>query len=217
MHELNNPLNNSAIALEMALEIHGTSIDPDLNDLLTDAQNGVLRAKNITLDLKTFAYQPPGEISRTFFRFEDALNSSLRLTGFELKGVIIEKELALETLVCGDLPGVIALLINLLSNAALALGNACRTPSSIRIKAWPEVDSNGRSLLNITIRDTGAGISPDNLKLIFDPFFTTRDVGQGLGLGLSIGYAVAMAHGGPLTATSSLGEWTEFAFSLPAE
>jgi two-component system sensor histidine kinase PhcS len=50
---------------------------------------------------------------------------------------------------------------------------------------------------------------------VFEPFFTTREVGQGLGLGLSISYAVVERHGGTLFAESTLGEWTAFNFDLP--
>ncbi|MCY1229565.1 Sensor kinase CckA [compost metagenome] len=50
---------------------------------------------------------------------------------------------------------------------------------------------------------------------MFEPFFTTREVGQGLGLGLSISYAVVERHGGQLYAESELGQWTAFSFDLP--
>jgi two-component system sensor histidine kinase PhcS len=69
--------------------------------------------------------------------------------------------------------------------------------------------------LYIRVKDNGPGIAPENLSRVFEPFFTTREVGQGLGLGLSISYGVIERHGGTLSAESVLGEWTKMKFDLP--
>ena len=49
---------------------------------------------------------------------------------------------------------------------------------------------------------------------MFEPFFTTREVGQGLGLGLSVSYAIVQRHGGLLSVASEEGAWTEFSMDL---
>ncbi|MNW15700.1 Sensor protein SrrB [compost metagenome] len=69
--------------------------------------------------------------------------------------------------------------------------------------------------LHVNVRDNGPGIAPEHLARVFEPFFTTREVGQGLGLGLSISYAVIERHGGVLYAESELGQWAAFSFDLP--
>jgi two-component system sensor histidine kinase PhcS len=69
--------------------------------------------------------------------------------------------------------------------------------------------------LRVTVRDNGPGIAPEHLGRVFEPFFTTREVGQGLGLGLSISYGVIQRHGGALVADSAVGAWTRFSFDLP--
>ncbi len=66
------------------------------------------------------------------------------------------------------------------------------------------------------MRDNGAGIRPEVLPRIFEPFFTTRDVGQGMGLGLSICHTIIANHGGTISASSVVGEWTEIRFDLPS-
>jgi two-component system NtrC family sensor kinase len=69
--------------------------------------------------------------------------------------------------------------------------------------------------IEISIRDTGHGISEENLTRIFDPFFTTKGVGKGTGLGLSVSHGTIEAHGGTITVDSVEGEGTEFRIYLP--
>ena len=50
---------------------------------------------------------------------------------------------------------------------------------------------------------------------IFDPFFTTRDVGEGVGLGLSICYKIIERHGGHVDVRTEFGKFCEFELSFP--
>lgn len=102
------------------------------------------------------------------------------------------------------------MLINLLSNAVLALRKVDRENPAIHVSAVWEQER-----LRVSVRDNGGGIESANLSRVFEPFFTTREVGQGLGLGLSISYSVIKRHGSVLTAESVLGEWTQMIFDLP--
>ena len=210
LHEVNNPVNYSLMALNMALREPEAERNPMLKESLTDAKEGMQRVQSIVTDLKTFAYQKPGEDHSTrIYLLEKAVQSALRLTGYELKGVEVTLNLPQDTHVLGDEPAIIGVLINLFSNAALALGTAKPAQPRIDIKAHPE---NGR--LHVQVRDNGAGIKRENLNRVFEPFFTTRDVGQGLGLGLSMSYSIIQRHGGTLTVDSREGLWTEFSFDL---
>ncbi len=71
------------------------------------------------------------------------------------------------------------------------------------------------SHIQLTVRDTGAGIDPDILPRIFDPFFTTKDVGQGTGMGLAIVHGIIMSHQGAITIESTPGEGSAFTIYLP--
>ena len=209
LHEVNNPVNYSLMAINMALMDPATGKSADLKESLTDAREGMQRIQSIVSDLKTFAYQKPGVDSQRVFLLEKAIQSALRLTSFELKGVKIELALPQDTHVLGDEPAIIGVLINLLSNAAQALAGAGREQPTISFRAEHR---DGRICLRV--RDNGCGIAPENIGRVLEPFFTTRDVGAGLGLGLSVSYGIIQRHGGLLSVTSEAGAWTEFSFDL---
>ena len=67
----------------------------------------------------------------------------------------------------------------------------------------------------VEVKDTGIGISPDNMTKIFDPFFTTKDVGRGTGLGLAVCYGILSDHGGRLDVRSNVAVGTTFTITLP--
>jgi two-component system sensor histidine kinase ResE len=73
----------------------------------------------------------------------------------------------------------------------------------------------------ITVADTGAGISPEQLPHIFDKFFQADNQAQaatkGTGLGLAIAKEIVEAHGGHITVESKVGEGTTFVVILPVE
>ncbi len=210
LHELNNPVNYSLMAINMGLTSPAMDKDAELKESLVDAREGMQRIQNIVSDLKTFAYQKPGENSQRLFLLENAVRSALRLAGHELKGVEVKVDMPQDTHVVGDEPAIIGVLINLFSNAAHAVQAAKREAPKIEVRS---VHCNQR--LCVSVRDNGNGITEENRARVFEPFFTTRDVGAGLGLGLSVSYAIVQRHGGTLAVDSEAGAWTEFTFDLP--
>jgi len=211
LHEVNNPVNYCLMAMNIALEDPVARTSASLNECLVDAKEGMQRVQHIVSDLKTFAYRT-SETSAdgTVFLFEKVVDSAIRLVWHESKGVSITRDMPSDTLVRGDEAAIIGVLINLIGNAALAMRAANRTEPAIHLSAAWEDDR-----LRVTVRDNGPGIPPENLARVFEPFFTTREIGQGLGLGLSISYSVIEQHGGTLVAESAVGEWTKMVFDLP--
>lgn len=69
--------------------------------------------------------------------------------------------------------------------------------------------------VQITISDTGTGISPELRNRIFDPFFTTKPIGKGTGLGLAAVYGTVKAHGGTIDFDSCPDCGTTFRIDLP--
>lgn len=211
LHEVNNPVNFCMMAIDVAMEEPAAKGSEVLKECLVDAKQGMQRVQYIVSDLKTFAYRKSGsEHESAQFLFERALESSVRLVGHEIKGVKVQRHLQPDTLVRGDEAAIIGVLINLLSNAALAMRKGATAAPTIDVYAEARGDR-----LKITVRDNGPGIASENIGRVFEPFFTTREVGQGLGLGLSICYSVIQRHGGLLAVESVPGQWTQFTFDLP--
>jgi signal transduction histidine kinase len=73
------------------------------------------------------------------------------------------------------------------------------------------------NVVEIKVKDTGCGISKQDLPHIFEPFFTTKTEGKGLGLGLSTVFGIIDRHKGTIHVESELGKGTAFAIKLPLE
>jgi len=101
--------------------------------------------------------------------------------------------------------------MNMLVNAQHAIGDGGR----ISVKTRDRRQDDKNDMVEISITDTGCGISEENLQRIFDPFFTTKGVGKGTGLGLSVSHGTIVAHGGMIEVSSEVGVGTEFRISLP--
>jgi GAF domain-containing protein/CheY-like chemotaxis protein len=68
--------------------------------------------------------------------------------------------------------------------------------------------------VEITVRDSGVGMTPEVRDRVFDPFFTTKGP-QGTGLGLSMSYGIISRHGGSIAVESEVGQGSTFRLSLP--
>ncbi len=127
-----------------------------------------------------------------------------------------QRDLALDGQVDEALPDVLMdarqlqrVLVNLIQNAIR------HTPSggTVCIQAWPEGET-----VRVEVSDSGEGIAPQDLPRVFEPFFQgdpARSKPGGSGLGLSIVKALIEAHGGQVWVTSTPGEGSTFAFTVP--
>lgn len=77
-------------------------------------------------------------------------------------------------------------------------------------------DARVGRFIRVTVADTGAGISRENLERLFEPFFTTKEFGQGTGLGLATVHGILKLHGGWVEVESEVGRGTVFRCYWPA-
>ena len=209
LHEINNPLNFSLTAMQVAMRDPVMKNNEDIQETFSDIVDGMNRIKEIISDLHTFSHPSNIDNQKPFF-FSEALESALRFTAHEHGGILIKRELAGNDQVLGEQNHIIQVLINLLNNAVRAIENGTGdNKGEITISSEGK---NGR--LIISVKDNGAGMNEDTMSRIFDPFFTTRDVGKGMGLGLSICHNIIKSHGGALEVTSSPGQGAKFTFDL---
>lgn len=98
---------------------------------------------------------------------------------------------------------------------SILLSNALRyTPKGGSVSIRSRLEGGEPEKMNITVHDTGAGISPQDLPHIFDRFYKGSD-SQGSGLGLAIAKSLIEAHGGEISIQSELGQGTTITFTLP--
>jgi signal transduction histidine kinase len=109
-----------------------------------------------------------------------------------------------------DKDKIIAVLVNVLGNAAKYTFNGGRVSLKVKIE-------EGR--LRAAVEDTGVGIAPEEIPKVFDKFFRSDDprvqAEVGTGLGLSLAREVVRMHGGEITVESELDHGSTFTVSLP--
>jgi signal transduction histidine kinase len=141
----------------------------------------------------------------------DLAEDALRLQGGSLArhAVTVVREFGPVPILPLDRGRVLQILVNLVSNAKNAM-SAVAGPHQLTLR----IELVGNSLLRISVRDAGEGITPENLTRIFAHGFTTREAGHGFGLHSSA--LAARQMGGTLTAASEgAGKGATFTLELP--
>jgi two-component system sensor histidine kinase PhcS len=214
IHEINNPLNFAATGLYV-LRNQGERLakesPSEFSEVVQDINEGVERVKNIISDLRSFSH--PDSDHRDVVKVAEAVTASLRFLGSEWKDKVrIEQEVPTDLACRANKNKLMQVFVNLIQNAIDALDGKSSESGQplIRITGQQE---NGKIILRV--RDNGEGIEPQNIAKIFDPFFTTRDIGEGMGMGLSICYRIIQEHQGSITVNSERGKFCEFTIELP--
>ncbi|RLA33879.1 MAG: hypothetical protein DRR03_07180, partial [Gammaproteobacteria bacterium] len=163
------------------------------------------RMAQIITQLKAFARKSSGQAVTV--SLPAAIDGALTLLRIDSDQVV--RDLPPEELfVLADMVRLEQVLVNLIGNAQQAL-EGCPNP---RIELHAEATDEA---VTLTVRDTGPGITPEHLDQVFDPFFSTKEVGQGLGLGLSISYRIIDGFGGSLRAANHADGGALFTVRLP--
>lgn len=178
--------------------------------VLREAEDGVLRIRDIARDLKTYARGDDEDSSLVDVR--EAADSALRMAAAEIRSrARVIREFAEVPPIRAGRSRVGQVLLNLILNAAHAIGEGKPDANEILVRIGAEAGN-----VSIEIRDTGCGIPPDHLDRLFTPFFTTKPASKGTGLGLSISRRIVRSLGGDIYVQSVPGRGTTMTVVIPA-
>jgi len=177
-------------------------------DDMTEAATAIAK---IVRDLRLFARTDDDETAELVNACE-LIDNVLRLLGRDVfRHGLIERDYAPDLPLLVIPPNrVTQVLMNVLINAAHAIGEVARPVHRVRIGVRADED-----FVAIAISDTGPGIPAETLERIFDPFFTTKRRDLGTGLGLSISRSILRKIGGDMAVESVFGEGASFISFLP--
>ncbi|SCW60020.1 MULTISPECIES: ATP-binding protein [unclassified Pseudomonas] len=193
-HEINQPLTAQRMQLAtLRLLLDHGRVD-DAYKALKPVDDMLTRMAALTGHLKTFARKSPSGL-RERLDLAAVVDQALQLLDTRLRDEQISTVLHLTrpAWVRGDAIRLEQVLINLLRNALDAMAEQPIKRLEVRLEA-------DEQLWRLTVSDSGSGIAEEHLAQVFDPFFTTKAVGDGLGLGLAVSFAIIHESGGRLTA-----------------
>ncbi len=127
---------------------------------------------------------------------------------------------AADDTVMGDATQIQQVIMNLCKNAAdalpsqsgvveISLTNTCLTETADH----PEIKAG--EYVQLLVKDSGRGMTPEVMTHIFEPFYTTKEVGKGVGMGLPVIHGIVRDHGGTITVESEPGKGSRFTVFFP--
>lgn len=209
-HEINQPLTAQRMQLAtLRLLLDHGRVD-DAYKALKPVDDMLTRMAALTGHLKTFARKSPSGL-RERLDLAAVVDQALQLLDTRLRDEQVSTVLHLTrpAWVRGDAIRLEQVLINLLRNALDAMADQPLKRLEVRLEA-------DEQLWRLTVSDSGTGIAEEHLGQVFDPFFTTKAVGDGLGLGLAVSFAIIHESGGRLTADNHEGG-AVFCVTLPID
>jgi len=210
-YEVNNPL--TGVLGYTGLLLKADDIPADKKDHLRTIERETLRAREVLKNLLDFSRRKPPRMVRADIAgiVEDTLTlirGQARVANVEIRTDCGRSLPSVEV----DPDEMRQVFVNLINNAFFAMPSG----GTLTLRCSAEQEGSGRSLVVVTMQDTGRGIPEEHLDKIFDPFFTTRIEDEGTGLGLSISYMIVQNHGGRIEVESTPGTGATFRVILPA-
>lgn len=208
-HEINNPLAGVLLCTRLLTKrLTANNISKEfVLDYLSKMETELIRSTGLVRNLLDFARQSPPDLKE--INPNDIVSRVLELAApmADVQNIQVIKELApfLPKLMA-DFNQLQQVFTNLIMNAIQAM------PEGGKLYLRTSVDDDQ---IKIEIRDTGCGISPENMRKLFTPFFTTKHEVKGVGLSLAVSYGIVQRHHGRIEAQSKEGEGTTFTIYLP--
>jgi PAS domain S-box-containing protein len=219
-HEINGPLafvlTNLSILAKEVPGLLSPEVDlrrrsrADIEHLLSDAQEGAIRVRDVVRDLRLLS----GPVDESGARCDlgAVLSSCARMAWPEIEGrARLVTDIHDVMPVRGSATRLSQVFSNLIANAIHAIAPGRPNENEIRLTAR----RRDADTVLVEVADTGVGMAPELLARIFEPFFTTKAAGVGTGLGLAICQSVVAAVGGAITVESEVGRGTRCSVVLP--
>jgi two-component system sensor kinase FixL len=217
-HEINQPLSavsSYAQACKNLLQRENSLADAfqkqKLTDTLEKISNQALRAGEVIRRLREFVKKRNTE--REYINFNDLIQDTIDLAKVDTRlldhGIQLDLCSAPTPCLLIDQVQLQQVLFNLIRNAIDAMEDQPSAPVVIQSKWINE------QYLEVSICDTGYGITEENRARLFHPFFTTKT--SGMGMGLPICQSIIQSHGGELKHSAGSPQGSIFSFTLPAK
>ncbi len=203
-HEIGNPL----AAISTILQRIGSDVPPKLREKYKTMTQQVERISKIVDEMRQFAR--PASTNERRVNINEALRTSAQICRYDPRAKRVKIDARLDS----DVPAVRGnadrwqqVFLNLIFNALEAMpGGGDLLIVSRHL--------NGRVML--LFRDTGVGMTSEQIRNLFHPFYSARQSGRGFGLGLSVCQGIVNSYGGTIEVESERGRGTEFHIIIPA-
>ena len=212
-HQIGTPLNSISGYIQLMLQ--DGNLQPKDQDRLKIIESQLDRLADSVKNLLSFTRQPKPQLKP--LDVNGVLEELIHLS----EPWLLARNVRLSTFLSQDLPLISGdpmhlqtLFLNLITNALDAMPNGGLL--TIKTQQIPsQLHSENGRWVEISITDTGVGITEESKKRIFDPFFTTKRVGEGTGLGLAICENIIKEHSGKLLVESEVGKGSTFSVLVP--
>jgi two-component system, NtrC family, sensor kinase len=212
-HQIGTPLNSISGYIQLILQ--DGNIQPQDRDRLKIIESQLDRLADTVKNFLSFT-RPPKPHLRSL-SVNEVLEELIHLS----EPWFLARNVKLSTHLSPNLPPILGdsthlqtLFLNLITNALDAMPQGGVLTIETTQVPPPRSSEDGR-WLEISITDTGIGITEESKKRIFNPFFTTKKMGEGTGLGLAICEKIIKEHSGRINLESELGRGSTFSVLIP--
>jgi signal transduction histidine kinase len=209
-HEIRNPLNAIGMGLQRLKREFLPPDESKREEYISFTELILKEIRRVNSIIEQFlTLSRPFQLNLKESSLQDLLNRLVTLFQEEASslGIRLQSEIPLDLpLLAIDPEKLTQALINIMKNGLQAMGLG----GILRVEARSLKDR-----VEVTISDSGSGISPEQMEKIFNYYYTTKE--KGVGLGLPISHRIIEAHGGQLKMESRVGVGTKVTVTLPVE
>ena len=218
-HDFNNILTAILGYTELALATvaKGSRTQRNLQEVLTAGH----RAKHLVLQILAFSRQTGQGKKPTPIHM--IIREALKLLRATIPSTIeIRQSLKTEATILADPTQMHQVIINLCTNAEYAMRETGGI-LKISLKDVEVTEDLARMIsglqvgphVQLTVKDSGTGMTSEILERMFDPFFTTKPIGEGSGMGMAVAHGIITGHGGAIVVDSVVNKGTKIEVYLP--